>query len=174
MKSNQNKTARGCARVARFKESYVRDEGYDLDERCCLEIVRWFCQSFGPDAQACWIEGFLAAEQVWGPTKGPVIAHHVMRVLQAMRISRKSMFLFSAPVCPGCARILTEHERRLIGAIRFARQGRPERAQLQMMLLCEGNATNDAMDELATLTCAMPRYATRNTGICQNEQDTTP
>ncbi|MEY8828230.1 hypothetical protein AB9K34_07415 [Sedimentitalea sp. XS_ASV28] len=140
-----------CMRQLSDKESLVIHADLEPDDLNCLIVIRKFCQSFAPTGNGAWIDGFVTAEDMWGEKDGVRIAHRLMHVLQAMRESRSSVFSFSSPTCPVCSQILTEHERRLITAIRSARQGRPERAGLQLLMLCEGNPTDDVMEQLKSL-----------------------
>ena len=148
-------SATRCTRSLSGSESLVVHAGLDACELGCLVVLRKFCQSFTPQGRDAWMNAFRLAEHVWGPSDGPVIACRLMHVLQAMRASRMSMFSFSSPDCASCCQILTEHERRLITAIRFVCEGRPKHAALQMMLLCEGNDTDDIMERLESLAGAL-------------------
>ncbi|MEP3329760.1 hypothetical protein [Sedimentitalea sp.] len=149
--SRQIKDTR-CLRQLSDKESLVIHADFHPDELSSLIVIRRFCQSFASNGNDAWICGFAAAEEIWGEDEGAKIAHRLMHVLQAMRASRTSVFSFSSPTCPICSQVLTEHERRLITAIRYARQSQPERAGLQLLMLCEGNPTERVMDQLRKLS----------------------
>ncbi|MEM9576934.1 MAG: hypothetical protein AAF999_07955 [Pseudomonadota bacterium] len=154
MTHSQHHKPKHCLRQLTEQESLVIHADFDPDEMGCLLVIRKFCQSFAPQTTDAWTHGFFTAESIWGEVNGPMIAHRLMHVLQAMRASRLSVFSFSTPDCPVCSQVLTEHERRLITAIRFVRQGRPEQAALQLLLLCEGNPTEVVMERLQDLSTA--------------------
>jgi hypothetical protein len=151
MKDHSVTSGANCRRHASSKDVALSQSGFGGIEIGCLTVVRRFCQSFAAGPQDSWMEGFLAAEEIWGRRLGPQIAHMLMRFLREVRQSRRSVFVFSAPDCPTCAQIITEHERRLISAIQFTRQGRPEQARLQLMMLCEGRSTHNIMQALDDL-----------------------
>ncbi|WP_299970321.1 hypothetical protein [uncultured Roseobacter sp.] len=141
----------GCHRNAARKEDLVENAGLDAREIACLGILRLFISTFAEPKSQNWMRALGQADDAFGIVEGPVIARRLILLLQAVRCSRRSVFMFSNPDCDGCARVLTEHERRLISAIQSFRLGRPEQAQLQLMMLCEGNSTRLALDRLADL-----------------------
>lgn len=145
-----------CNRSPRAHEQLLRDTVFDDQERACLDVARLFFSSFAAPNHHNWVRAFEFAEHVFDHEKGPGMAMSILKVIQAIRTSRTSVFIFSNPDCPGCARILTEHERRLVIAVACARRERFENAQLELMMLCEGNDTSPIMTWLAELSAALP------------------
>ncbi|WP_299739392.1 hypothetical protein [uncultured Roseobacter sp.] len=144
-----------CHRNPAAKENLVENAGLSSSDIACLEILRFFISTFAAPRSQNWMRGYEHAEVTFGPTHGPIVASRLMAVLQAVRLSRRSIFTFSNPDCPGCARILTEHERRLVCAISVYRCGRPRPAGLQLMMLCEGNPTDAILQKLDDLVLAL-------------------
>lgn len=122
----------------------------------CLDIARLFFNSFSAPGRHDWIRAFDVAEFSFNQREGPEVAMLVMKLLRSLRGSRKSVFMYSNRDCPCCRGITTEHERRLITALSHARRGHEKRAQLEMMLLCEGNDTEEVMAWLRELSLALP------------------
>ena len=131
------------------------DRGIEaLDPRmiCALTVARFFFQSFSAPQLEGWTRALSGAEQMLGSKAGPEFACGVLRMVQAMRCSRKSVFHFSNPDCGHCASTLSGHERLLMHSLWACLKGRPEDAAGLAMLLCEGNDTSDlvaAMTDLA-------------------------
>lgn len=148
-------TRTDCHRDPAAKENLVSHAGLDADEIASLGILRCFISTFAEPQSQNWMKGFELAGTAFGAQKGPVIAALLLDLLQAIRRSRQSVFMFSNPNCAGCARILTEHERRLISAINTHRRRRPQATHLQLMMLCEGNSTETALETLDQLTSAL-------------------
>lgn len=146
-----------CHRTPDSKETIVADACLDTLEETCLEVVRHIFVTFAAPASQSWIRAFSIASDVFGTQEGANIALQLTKLLQAVRQSRTSVFQFNSADCSGCARLLTEHERRLMKAITEKRQGHQERAVLQMMLLCEGNSTDCVMTELTKLVQSLDR-----------------
>ncbi|MEP3844609.1 MAG: hypothetical protein ABJM43_04625 [Paracoccaceae bacterium] len=152
-----------CDRVPNGHEQLLADTSFDGAERQCLDIARLFFNTFALPSQQHWIRAFAFAELVFDYESGARLATLILKVLQSIRISRKSVFTFSNPDCPGCARILSEHERRLMIAISSVRRGRPEHARIELMMLCEGNDTTTVMEWLEELAQALPTPASEST-----------
>ena len=155
MRKVVNRKDGSCMYELSENEQLVIHSDYDSDELGCLSIIRHFCASFVPDGNEGWINGFNAAAAMWGEADGPIIAYRLMHVMHAMRLSRTSIFFFQPQDCAICSQILTEHEKRLVDSIRYVRQNRPERASLQLMLLCEGGKTSDTMHKMVALADAL-------------------
>lgn len=153
-----------CGRAPESKETLVADAGLDRLDAACLEIARCFFATFAAPESQNWICAFSIARGLFTLQDGANIALQLLKLLQAVRQSRVSVFQFNSANCSGCARWLTEHERRLMKAITELRRGHQERALLQMMLLCEGNDTNRVMIELKELVqilqIVQPEFAT--------------
>lgn len=150
------RTSAQCNRVAHVHDRLLSDTGFDIEERMCLDIARLFFSTFAAPQSQNWMRAFEYAEHVFDHGVGPTMAPLILKVIQSIRTSRTSVFTFSNPDCSGCARILTEHERRLMTAITSARYGRTERAHIEMMMLCEGNDTTVVMQWLSQLADALP------------------
>ena len=146
-----------CDRVPRKNEQLLRDARFDDHELGCLDVSRLFFSTFATPDTHNWVRAIEFSEYVFDHKQGAVLATLLMKLIQAIRSSRTSVFVFSNPDCPGCSRILTEHERRLILAIASARRRRQERARIEMMMLCEGNDTGAVMLWLNELCLALPK-----------------
>ncbi|MEJ8560489.1 hypothetical protein QTO30_04090 [Yoonia sp. GPGPB17] len=104
------------------------------------------------------MHGLDLAEAMFGEKDGPVIALRLLDALRCMRFARKSVFCFSAPTCEGCAAIVTEHERRLMAALRGVRLGQLGRTQTELMMLCEGNDITQTVGAFARLAALLPEF----------------
>lgn len=144
-----------CGRVATAKDRPIHLLGLDPAERALLGIARLMFQTFSPADVGDWIAALTRAEAAFGPAQGAMIFARLARLLQCMRQSRRSVFLFNNPACPGCAAIVTEHERRLMLALVAARQGQAARAAIEVMMLCEGNEIDRVLAALDDLAIAM-------------------
>ncbi|MEM6759027.1 MAG: hypothetical protein AAF601_06065 [Pseudomonadota bacterium] len=158
---HRNTKSNPCDRTLHPNESLVADAGFDEIELACLDISRLYFSTFAEPGGQSWMRAIDRAEYVFDHQSGASIASLVLKVIQAIRRSRRSSFQFSNPDCAGCARILTEHERRLIVAISAMRRGRAERAQVELMMLCEGNDTQAVMMWLTELKLALPKVGRR-------------
>ncbi|MEM6595550.1 MAG: hypothetical protein AAF672_12245 [Pseudomonadota bacterium] len=145
-----------CGRSTKTNETPLASLGLDAHELICLDIARLFFNSFSAPGHHDWIRAFEVGELGFNQKEGPEIAMLVMKLLRAVRGSRTSVFMYSNRDCPCCRGITTEHERRFITALAQARRGHEKRAQLEMMLLCEGNDTEDVMAWLRELSMALP------------------
>lgn len=145
-----------CTRKPTLKETTVERSGAEQCEIACIRIARYFFCNFSQPHSQSWSQAFSYAEEAFDYSNGPVIASLVSKVLQAVRRSRRSTFMYNNPSCENCARILTEHERRLLSALCEIRRGRLERADLELMLLCEGNDYSAATMWLRELALALP------------------
>lgn len=137
-------------------ERPVAGAGFDRVERDCLALARRFFQLMGnPDAP----ERQQAMERVagkFGADHGLAVAWAMSDLLREIRTSRRATFYFSNPDCPGCARIMTEHERRLVTALAATRRRRRSAAHVEAMLLCEGNPDETVLEGLARLADLLP------------------
>ena len=140
-----------CGRVPDAKDSTLSSLGLALEEEITLTIARLYFQSFCTPEGMTWIAAMAEAEARFGPEQGPRVAARCLAALQAIRGARRSVFMFNNPWCPSCAAIATEHERRLIVAIAALRRGDESKAQVEMMMLCEGNSSDRVLAALAAL-----------------------
>ncbi len=128
-----------CGRRLDDKETRITDAGLDEHEISVLALARFYLQSFSMPQSHAWIGCLETAQAQYGEVDGMIVAGRVLRALKAMRCTRRSMFCFNSPTCAGCAKILTEHERRLIFSLAALRRGREGTAQTELMMLCEGS-----------------------------------
>ena len=153
-----SKATNHCSRQPRPKEVLRVEAGFDYVEDNILTLARFYFQSFAvPDSQA-WMHGLDLAEAMFGDKDGPVIALRLLDALRCMRFARKSVFCFSAPTCEGCAAIETEHDRRLMAALRGIRLGQFGRTQTELIMLCEGNDVTQTVGELTRLAGLLPEF----------------
>ena len=151
-----------CNRVLQPKEIMRTDARHDEVEGDLLTIARFYFQSFAlPDSQA-WIGGIGWAETSFGDVEGPLIGTRLLCALMAVRHARRSVYCFNSPTCPDCAAIVTEHERRFMSAVHAVRKGRMGQARTELMMLCEGNDTDPALDALTRLASVLPQLARAN------------
>lgn len=140
-----------CPRQASGKETALVDAGFDQVEHSILEICRFFFQTFAQPTCQSWLHALQRADHVFDPEHSAQTAFSILAMVQAMRASRKSSFRFNNPYCPGCAQLLTEHERQFMGVFRGLRAGHLSEAQTHAMLLCEGHDTTAFLDRTASL-----------------------
>lgn len=134
-----------CGRGLIGNERPLNELGFDHCEQAVLFIARYYFQSFAiPESQA-WISALSEADRQFGTDDGARIATLILGYVQSVRVSRRSTFLFSTPECSGCSAIVTEHERRLISALGALRQLQPGRARMELLMLCEGNDIEKAL-----------------------------
>ncbi len=149
-----------CSRKPSPKETPLDQLGAEQCEIACIHIARYFFCNFSHPQSQSWSRAFSFAEEEFDYSNGPVIASLVSKVLHAVRRSRRSTFTYNSPSCDNCARILTEHERRLLRALCEIRRDRLERANLELMLLCEGNDCSAVTLWLRELALALPALQT--------------
>lgn len=145
-----------CGRPFDEKDILRDAAGLDAIEDTVLTIARHYFQSFAVPQSQAWMNAINLAEQAFGRQDGGQIAARVMSVLRAMRGARRSTFMFNSPGCKGCSAVLSEHERRLIGAFAALRRGALGQARVEAMMLCEGNATDALIYEMRALSAALP------------------
>lgn len=145
-------------RPLRPKELHISAVDLDQTEFHLLQVARWFFNSYASQGLS-WVRAFVEAEDFFGRDDGPRRAYALLTVLQVMRRTRQSTFQFSNPSCPDCAMILTEVERRLFLSLAELRQGRLGRAQAELMMLCEGNLSEDMIVEVQRLAELLPERA---------------
>ncbi|MCH2168977.1 MAG: hypothetical protein MK107_14740 [Oceanicola sp.] len=141
----------GCGRITNGKDCFLTELSLSLEEQITLTLSRLFFQSFSEPSKCTWLTAFAEAEARFGHVMGPQVLARLLAALQAVRHARRSVFMFNNPDCPGCSRIVTEHERRLMMAIHLLRKGDSGRAQLEVMMLCEGNNVDHVMRAIMVL-----------------------
>ncbi|MEM9319595.1 MAG: hypothetical protein AAGA70_11400 [Pseudomonadota bacterium] len=151
----QKKTEHDCGRRPCSKEWAVAKLGLDPIEEQFLEIARHIFQSFATPATQGWINGLMRAQHAFGHD-GPFLFARIVDALQAVRCARSSCFMFNSATCPCCAKIATEHERRLILAFAAIRRGQMGCARTELMMLCEGAETAQAVRALHLLATHLP------------------
>jgi hypothetical protein len=146
----------GCRhRQPTSKEQSLAKADFDLMELECLALIR---QQL---AELAWVERCLQTRGSAEWTRAHktqsdlAVTLGVARLLDTIRQSRTSTFVFSNPACPCCAAIVTEHEQRIINALSAARSDRRNRAVLEMMMLCEGNDIDPVMQSLDALALVL-------------------
>lgn len=146
-----SKRAATCGSKLEPGEILISDAGFNSDEHLVLSMCRLYFQSFAvPESQA-WSRVFPTAEHRFGPKQGPDLAARVFEVVQELRFARHSHFRYSNPLCGGCSRILTEHERQLMGIFIGLRTGHQSDVFASAMVLCEGNASRNVIARMRVL-----------------------
>lgn len=133
------------------KDAHLNDLDMLPADQMVLQIARLYMQSVAQPASMAWMAALTGATEAFTIAHGPQIAVRTLEALQSVRMSRRSMFQFNSPTCPCCSQIVTEHERRFMAALRCARSGEPGHAKLELMMLCEGNDTDPALDAMERL-----------------------
>ncbi|AXI46743.1 hypothetical protein C1J03_12355 [Sulfitobacter sp. SK012] len=144
-----------CHRVPSPKETLCKSAGFDNHEHILLTAARLYFQSFAEPHSQSWMQALSLTQVHFGQFDGPIIAIRLLTALQAMRCTRRSIFGFNAPQCATCSKVLTEHERRFMTAIQSVRRGQNSVAQLEIMLLCEGNETEHVLAAFIDLSCVL-------------------
>lgn len=145
-----------CGRRPDAKETLVSDAGFDAHEITTLSLTRYYLQSFAMPQSHAWIGCLERAQFHYGEAQGMLLAGRLLNALRAMRYARRSTFHFNSPVCPGCSNILTEHERRLMRSLAALRRGHEGIVRTEMMMLCEGNDTAEAIATLSQVAMTLP------------------
>ncbi|MEL6682063.1 MAG: hypothetical protein AAFQ09_05395 [Pseudomonadota bacterium] len=152
----QSKSQSQCGRCPDSKEILRIDAGLDFAEDHILTITRFFLQSFACPQSHAWLRAYDIAQTAFGDELGPVMAARLVDVLRSVREARRSVFHFNSPICDGCATIVSEHERRLMGALQAVRRGNAGRAQTELMMLCEGNNITQCLGAMTRLSLMLP------------------
>ncbi|MEM6441000.1 MAG: hypothetical protein AAF763_15045 [Pseudomonadota bacterium] len=119
-----------------------------------LQVMRFCFTTFAQPNSQAWIGAQEWAVASAGETKGSKLAFRCMRLVQALRMSRRTPFRFSNPTCPQCRAVVTETERRLMLVVGHLQREERSAAYAEAMLLCEGSAAApllaaaDALGEL--------------------------
>ncbi|MDX8354795.1 hypothetical protein [Cognatiyoonia sp. IB215182] len=152
----QSKSQSHCGRRPDQKEILRTDARFDYAEDHILTIARFFFQSFACPQSHAWLRASDIAQTAFGDEIGPIIAARLVDVLRSVREARRSVFHFNSPVCEGCAAIVSEHERRLMGALQAVCRGNAGRAQTELMMLCEGNNITQSLGAMTRLSLMLP------------------
>ncbi|MEP1091440.1 MAG: hypothetical protein ABJG95_12795 [Rhizobiaceae bacterium] len=121
-------------------------------ERDMLKTFRYFLLAFANGSQSHWETAMSIAKGEHGMEKGRDVGFAMLRVLQTVRDARENPFLFINPGCEKCARNLLDCERYLMEAIKNLFEGQSSKANVPLMLLCEGSdtkAVKSAIDKLS-------------------------
>lgn len=122
-------------------ENLLENIGLDESDKALLHIARRYFLSYANPTYPHWESAFDLAIQLFGADQGPGIAVALLNVVRAMRNARSTTFRFTNPLCPDCAPNISDGERLLFRAIQFIRCGDRSRAQIEALILCEGNDT---------------------------------
>lgn len=128
--------------------------GLDFHEEIMLAIFRQFLLAYTDVKQPHWERAFEISVTSYGVKQGPCIAFAVLRILQAVRNARVTVFRFVNPCCENCAAHLSDYERHLMRTISFVRKGDLASARIEAFLLCDDGDTRptiQATDELREL-----------------------
>jgi len=150
-----------CHRAPSPKEKSLEAAGYDPIEHAILEISRFFFQTFAVPQSQTWLLALQCAELRFPRDVSAQICFDILAAVQAMRVSRVSSFCFNNPTCPGCSKIVSEHERQFMGIFSAIRGRRMSEAQTHALLICEGNDTKRLFHRMTALASS----------TCQNEKD---
>ena len=118
-----------------------------------LMTARYFFSSFANPNEASWMSVILSSEDFFpNHCNSPAIVQSVLRVVHAIRTSRKSMLRFSNPHCLDCNNIVTAAECHFIAILAHVRSGNFSSATTHAMLLCEGNDMTGVLGAVTRLT----------------------
>lgn len=149
-----------CGREPDEKGCYVNELLLTERETTVLAIARQYFLSFAQPESQAWMAAVATAETEFGVEAGARIAARILGMVQAIRRARSSVFMYNSADCPGCATIATEQERRMMTALAALSRGSESRAQLELMLLCEGNQLDDTIAAMRRLSGAISGHAT--------------
>jgi len=152
-----NLEADTCGRVPKASDCYVSALGLIEAERHVLTIARLFFQSFARPASQNWMAAMEEAEAFFGEDDGPVVAARTLALLKVIRQTRRSVFMFNTPGCPGCSAVATEQERKMMTSLVAIREGDIRRARVALVEVCESEQVDGVMRDvrrLANTLCA--------------------
>ena len=133
------------------KEYLLATAGYDEVEKTVLEIARHYFQTFAIPQSQSWLRALQRAEAVIPGEQASNIGLDILAAVQAMRTCRSSCFQFNNPLCPGCAKIVSEHERQFLAVFQAMRHGREGPARTHALILCEGNDHSNLLHRMSIL-----------------------
>lgn len=144
-----------CGRQPDPKDCHLAELRLTPEEQIALTLARLFFQSFAGTRPNGWVTAMAEAEARFGDRDGPIVAARLLAALQAIRRSRRSVFMFNSPACPGCSAIATEHERRMMRALSALRRGKATAAYAEIVMLCEGQGADRVLSTLSALGRAL-------------------
>ena len=137
--SNKPQSPTSCGRrPPRAGETPLAALAPDGFEMTVLAIIRHLFTSFANPAGHGWLKAVTIAECALASEAPGALFLDIVRVVQGVRLSRRSTLAFSNPECVCCAAVLTEPERHLMQAMMAVRRGHIGIARTHAMLLCEG------------------------------------
>lgn len=96
----------------------VASMGLDAAELAVLTLQRHFFRSFAEPASQSWIQALTLGEECFPHHPRGEVALLVLTQVQALRQTRREVFRFSNPWCPGCSASLTRDELALVQLLR--------------------------------------------------------
>ena len=130
----------------------LEQAGLDGDERAVLQLLRHYCVSYSSPESQDWEVALAEGRRVFGSLVGAQIAVSVHDVLCAMRVARKSMFLFTNPYCSCCRNKISRDELRLLRIIQTVRGRASYSLRAEAMILCEGFNAEPLLEAVARLS----------------------
>lgn len=137
-----------------LEECAYRDEDVAL-----LEVMRYFFVSFTDPERQAWETAFQCSEIYFGPQRGGEVALALLRMIQTMRVSRRTTFRFSNPYCSSCRLRVTDCERHMLGAFRDLSAKNTASARAKALMLCEGFPAGEFLNAAAALVATQPHLA---------------
>jgi hypothetical protein len=134
----------------------LSDTGFDAFEIGLLAVLRRFCTSFCTPQSQAWMGAYGIATELWGISDGPRAAQCLLAVVEAMRRSRPTTFVFSNPACQVCHERITPNERLFMQVVHAARRGNLGQARISAMMLCEGADTQAVVQSALALAGLFP------------------
>jgi hypothetical protein len=147
----KSRTQTECGKAWGVKDGKLSDLQLPHSHEPILQIIRFYMQSVAQPHSQSWMAALTISDAAYDPIFGPQIAARALQTLQSVRLSRRSPFNFNAPACPSCSRMVTEHERRFMSALDSVRSGAIGQARAELMMLCEGNAIDLALEIMQNL-----------------------
>jgi len=111
--------------------------------RLTLALMRWHFHGFAEPASHGWLTALRLATERVGPAKAGPLCYDLVALVQAVRISRQSVFRFNSEACAGCRQWVTPDERRIVELLDALRRGQMGRAQTLAQMLCDGRPDSD-------------------------------
>lgn len=138
-------------------EDYQRLETMPFDplELIVLEVARHFIVGFHHPTSHAWMDALAIAEDRLGLPYGPMIASHVLKVVNAVRLVRSAGFNYCNPNCVKCADFITKEERYLMTSLYSMRRDKRSDAHTQAMLLCQGGDGSNVIITLKNLVLSI-------------------
>jgi len=138
-------------------EDYQRLDTMPFDplELIVLEVARHFIVGFHYPTSHAWMDALAIAEDRLGLPYGPMIASHVLKVVNAVRLVRSAGFNYCNPNCAKCAEFITKEERYLMTSLYSMRRDKRSDAHTQAMLLCQGGDGSNVIITLKNLALSI-------------------